>query len=135
MFAYGLVFGTILLALMLLKTCATKGRHQRRNPVVMAPATQPYPLRMPALNRTLNHVELQNRIQWHKNEIKRLEQESKELERPREEFKPVYNQIRTHETLQREYIPYQYQYQESIPVGRPLPRDNDSSFASEYPTL
>lgn len=29
----------------------------------------------------------------------------------------------------------QYTYQENIPVGRPLPKDNDSSFASEYPTI
>lgn len=28
-----------------------------------------------------------------------------------------------------------YAYMENIPVGRPLPRDNDSSFASEYPTI
>jgi hypothetical protein len=29
----------------------------------------------------------------------------------------------------------QYVYYENIPMGRPLPRDNDSSFASEYPTI
>lgn len=29
----------------------------------------------------------------------------------------------------------QYTYQQNIPIGRPLPRDNDSSFASEYPTI
>lgn len=30
---------------------------------------------------------------------------------------------------------YQYQYYNNIPMGRPLARDNDSSFASEYPTI
>jgi len=29
----------------------------------------------------------------------------------------------------------QYQYLGNLPVGRPIPRDNDSSFASEYPTI
>lgn len=29
----------------------------------------------------------------------------------------------------------QYVYYENIPMGKPLPRDNDSSFASEYPTI
>lgn len=31
--------------------------------------------------------------------------------------------------------PQQCNYYENVPVGRPIPRDNDSSFASEYPTI
>lgn len=60
MFSFGLVFGTIMLAAMLIKTCTTKGQ-RRQNAVTMAPATQQYMMRAPMLNRN-GSAEVKNRI-------------------------------------------------------------------------
>ena len=74
MLAYGLIIGTFLLACMLLKTCTNHGRRP-----VTAPATQinNYPIRTPMLNKSPCSMEIKNRIEMLKKEVKRLEQQAK----------------------------------------------------------
>lgn len=57
MLGYGLVFGTILLAILLVKTCAIKGKRQ---PIRMAPATQKYTYS--PQQQKVNSTEIRNRI-------------------------------------------------------------------------
>ena len=65
MFRYGLIFGTILLAFMLMKTCSTTGRRYR--PAVnMAPPTQNNMTRVPMLQKSATSNEIKNKIEWHK---------------------------------------------------------------------
>ena len=74
MLAYGLVIGTFLLACMLLKTCTNHGRRP-----VTGPASQinNLPIRAPILNKTPTSIEIKNRIEMLKKEVKRLEQQAK----------------------------------------------------------
>lgn len=62
MLGYGLVFGTLLLACMLMKTCATSGRRNRQTTVNMIPATQNQVIRAPMLNKNVSRHEIKNRI-------------------------------------------------------------------------
>lgn len=67
---------------MLMKTCAAKGRRNRVTQVVAQPGqlTQQNMVRSPMLNKAVSEQEIRNRIQWHKCEIKKLEQESRLLQ-------------------------------------------------------
>ena len=150
MLKYGLILGTLLLSAMLVKTCSLNGRRENNRRMLPMPS-QDYMIRAPILNRNLN-AELKNKIHWHQCEIKRLKEEWKQLQdaekkameeskqaRRNEGIKVCSNQMEMQETMPASYYsqqaPYHYEYYNNIPMGRPLPRDNDSSFASEYPTI
>lgn len=75
---YGLIIGTILLSVMLLKTCTNKANRRQRAPV-MAPATQHYSYRQMPVRAPSVH-EIKNQIEIHKSEIKRLEHLAKQAE-------------------------------------------------------
>ena len=55
MLGYGLVFGTLLLAILLVKTCTIKGKREQ---VRMVPATQRYTFKPPKTNV----IEIKNQI-------------------------------------------------------------------------
>jgi hypothetical protein len=61
MFSYGLIFGTILLAFMLMKTCSSSGRRNRPT-VNMGPATQNNMTRVPMLQKNITSHEIKNKI-------------------------------------------------------------------------
>lgn len=62
MLGYGLVFGTILLSLMLLRTCGNHKRHMRQQRVVVGPASQNMMTHTPMLNKNLNSGDIKNKI-------------------------------------------------------------------------
>jgi hypothetical protein len=62
MLGYGLVFGTLMLACLLMKTCATSGRRNRQAAVNMTPATQNHVIRAPMLNKNVSRQEIKTRI-------------------------------------------------------------------------
>lgn len=61
MFSYGLIFGTILLAFMLMKTCSSSGRTNRPT-VNMGAATQNNMTRVPILQKNVTSHEIKNKI-------------------------------------------------------------------------
>ena len=80
-----------------------------------------------SIPRTIGELELE--IQKHKNEISRLNNIKERM--------LAYRQVPMRsQTVSFREADGGIQYRNNIPVGRPIPRrDNDSSFASEYPSL
>lgn len=79
MLGYGLVFGTILLSCMLVKTC-TIDTHPRNHPRRQAAIKMGNNTRANMLNETLNHREILDEIAYHENSIKKLKQLQRENE-------------------------------------------------------
>ena len=80
MLSYGLVIGTMFLACLLFRTCGNHKRHLRQQRMVVAPASQNMMTHVPMLNKNGGSANLKNQIEWHKMQIKRLEQEAKQME-------------------------------------------------------
>jgi hypothetical protein len=58
---YGLIVGSLVLSVMLVKLCTKTGHGRQRRPN-MAPATQNYAYRPQVVNRPANAMELKNQI-------------------------------------------------------------------------
>ena len=88
MLGYGLVFGTVLLACMLMRTCTidTHQRIQPRREVAIEMGNQP---RAQMLHENLNTREIMDEIAYHENSIRKLKQLQRENEAKEQERREI----------------------------------------------
>lgn len=146
MLKYGLIAGSILLSFMLVKTCTINRVQPRREPRVPMLDRRVQPASSARL--ALTEASIDQQIKAHEAEINRLMLVKRQLEVERQEQEAatrrqeqILRQQREQEMVslaaREQFCPHpQYNYYGNIPVGRPLQvSDNNSSFASDYPTL